>query len=183
LQGCRLSFTSNREFLIFDSVRWDVHDLSNLFRADWDRVQAPVSDPNLVVSPENSRPLLYDLVRAARHTIDVYAEEVADPGSEGELTRAARRGVTVRVVLAWRATPSGAHRLLRGRVAVRELSSPYVHAKLVLVDGREAFIGSENLSAPSLDSNREVGVLIRGGQLRQIETVFASDWRRALPVP
>ncbi len=40
------------------------------------------------------------------------------------------------------------------------LSSPYVHAKLLLVDGERAYIGSVNFSAQSMDKNRELGILV-----------------------
>jgi phosphatidylserine/phosphatidylglycerophosphate/cardiolipin synthase-like enzyme len=66
---------------------------------------------------------------------------------------------------------------------VRELTTPYIHAKVMVVDDRVAFVGSENLSAASLDHNRELGVLISGTSIRRILHAFSADWQRgARPV-
>jgi phosphatidylserine/phosphatidylglycerophosphate/cardiolipin synthase-like enzyme len=53
---------------------------------------------------------------------------------------------------------------------------------MVLIDGREAFVGSENLSSQSLDHNRELGLLVRGSAVDRLSATFDSDWNRAAPV-
>lgn len=37
---------------------------------------------------------------------------------------------------------------------------PYLHAKVILRDGKYAYIGSHNLTTNSLDNNRELGVFL-----------------------
>ena len=65
-------------------------------------------------------------------------------------------------------------------VHVEILHRPYLHAKLILADGR-AFIGSENLSATSLEHNREVGMILRDSELvEQLQQQFDSDSAVAL---
>jgi phosphatidylserine/phosphatidylglycerophosphate/cardiolipin synthase-like enzyme len=66
-------------------------------------------------------------------------------------------------------------------VKIRLLHQPYVHAKVILVDGRRGYLGSENFSMQSLDHNREIGVLLRGSAVTEIRRVFRRDWRRGLP--
>jgi cardiolipin synthase len=39
------------------------------------------------------------------------------------------------------------------------MSSPYIHAKMFLVDGQRAFVGSVNVSDNSLNNNRELGII------------------------
>ena len=39
------------------------------------------------------------------------------------------------------------------------LANPYVHAKAIVADGTRAYVGSANLSADSLDKNRELGII------------------------
>lgn len=177
----RSAFSRNREILVFDRLTADVRSLSNLFRLDWDRAGGRIIDPNLVIAPENARVKLRALLSRARHSIRIYAEEVADPALESLLADRVRAGVRVRLILAWAATPAAAARLTRSGVPVRELQRPYVHAKLILVDGREAFVGSENPSTTSLDRNREVGVLIRGPDLQRLARTFDGDWAHAVP--
>lgn len=40
-----------------------------------------------------------------------------------------------------------------------------LHAKAVVVDGRAAFVTSANLTAPALEKNLELGVIVRGGSV------------------
>ncbi len=65
------------------------------------------------------------------------------------------------------------------------MTSPYVHAKAFVADGRTVFVGSENISATSLDDNREVGIILSNSSIaRRIETTFNADWRNnAAPPP
>jgi phosphatidylserine/phosphatidylglycerophosphate/cardiolipin synthase-like enzyme len=176
------AFRSNREVIAIVRKPVDVTDLSNLFRADWDRISPQLHTPDLIVSPINARADLTRLIASARHSIDIYDEEMQDPQIESLLTTVARKGVKVRVLLPEGAA-SGRHRppesLLRV-VKVRELHSPYVHAKVIMIDRGESYIGSENLSATSLDDNREVGVFLRG-PLTSVQNDFNHDWDRAQP--
>ncbi len=60
------------------------------------------------------------------------------------------------------------------------LSSPYVHAKLLLVDGERAYIGSVNFSAQSMDKNRELGILVsQPDVIERLKGVFETDWASA----
>ena len=174
----RSAFRQNRDLLVLDRRPADVLAISKLFRADWDRLPARFEDLDLLVAPVNARPKLQLLIARARRTIDIYAEEIADTRIERQLGAAAERGLRVRVVLPWGGSRAAVAALARKGVGVRELRSPYIHAKVVSVDGKEAYVGSENLSATSLDKNRELGILLRGSAVRQLDTVFATDWRR-----
>jgi phosphatidylserine/phosphatidylglycerophosphate/cardiolipin synthase-like enzyme len=52
-----------------------------------------------------------------------------------------------------------------------------MHAKIIIVDGRIAFVGSENISAQSLDQNRELGIIVSDSSvLDKLQTTFQSDW-------
>jgi cardiolipin synthase len=177
----RSGFHSNRELVVIERERVIVHDLSSLFRADWDGMTPPAHDANLVVAPSDARTKLSALISGARHSVRVYAEEMADPGIEKILREDAMRRVTVRVIL-----PSGAVAHLgrwvsTSHVSIREMAVPYAHAKMVVVDSREGFIGSENISTQSLDRNREVGLLVRGPAVLTMAATFDADWKRLVP--
>lgn len=164
---------------MYDTGHLDVHELSNIFRRDWDRMRQILGDPNLVVAPDNARGKLTDLIRRAHSSIKLYAEEINDPGIESLLVAASRRHVAVRIILEAGSSPPAAAFLRRSRVSLRELRRPYIHAKAWVIDHRLAFVGSENISAASLDLNREAGILIRGAAVRVIESTFDADWRSA----
>lgn len=172
----RAAFTRNREFIVVDRDRMDVRQVSNVFRADWNRIPAVLNDPDILASPSNARSVLTKLIGSARRSIDAYSEEIADRRVELAMIRAAGHGVAVRIVLPPDVDPLDVKRLKSAGVEVREPAAPYIHAKALIVDGRIAYVGSINLSSQSLDRNREVGVLIRGPTVETIVGVFDGDW-------
>ena len=177
----RAAFKSNRELLVFDRSRGDVHDLSNVFRSDWDHISDGPRNSDIVLSPD-SRPILALFLKRARRYLEVYAEEVADPALDSLLIQLHRR-LRVEVLVAASYASPGLSELIRAGVAVRGLRHPYIHAKMFLEDGRVAFIGSENLSPTSLDLNREVGILVRGNTVLRASAIFSRDWANATARP
>ncbi len=177
------SFTRNREFAVLVEDPTVVRFLVRLFVADWDRQPTPpVPDP-LVVSPENARPALLNLFQTAKASLDVYAPAFEDDEIASALAAAARRGVAVRLVTnpPTQTDPNRGERrqLLAQGGAVGFLASPTVHAKVVIVDGRRAFVGSQNFTNTSLDQNREVGIVLDDpGVLRRLQEMFTADWER-----
>jgi cardiolipin synthase len=179
------AFVSNREYLLVIRGEEEVKQLSALFNADWNRQQGWIDDARLVVSPINSRRDFLALIESSRSTVDVEAEEMQDPDIERSLGETARRGVTVRVILPAPvggpdSNAAGRSRLASDGVLVRVLRNPYIHAKDIVVDRQEAFVGSENISTASLDLNREVGVLVEDASfVEPLEATFEQDWTAA----
>ena len=50
---------------------------------------------------------------------------------------------------------------------VKYLPKPYVHTKMILIDDKILLVGSMNMSANSLDENREIGLLTLDAQVIQ----------------
>ena len=178
------AFEQNRELNAVTTRPEDVAHAAAIFDADWDRAAEPAAGP-LVVSPTNARTELLALIGGASATLDIYAEVIRDPEFIAALAEAAGRGVTVRVVMSpgeerqlvelWQLAEAG--------VQVRLLPTPYIHAKLFLVDGARAFVGSQNMTATSLDQNRELGLVVEEpGALERIAEVFAADFARGTAV-
>lgn len=174
---------SNREYDIVDTNLQDVQAVSAIFQADWDRTTAQFNDSNLVVSPVNSRNSFTSLIGSAHSTLLIEAEEMNDSAIEQALANAAQHGVKVQVILP---SPSGSsgdsnsqgiNTIKQGGVQVREDPRLYMHAKIIVVDGQKAFVGSENISTQSLDQNRELGIIVSdGGVLHTLEQTFQQDW-------
>jgi phosphatidylserine/phosphatidylglycerophosphate/cardiolipin synthase-like enzyme len=186
----RSAFRSNRDLGVVDRDRRDVAALRALFLADWRGRSAMPRDPNLPVSPSDARSLLTALIGSAQHTLDIYAEELQDPAIVRALSAAARRGVRVRVILP---APSGPDPDAEAVAAVRRAGAQvhrlppsylYAHAKAIVTDGQRAFVGSENLSAASLDRNRELGVIIADRRaIATLRATFMADWRHGTGNP
>jgi cardiolipin synthase A/B len=173
----------NREYGIIDTNPQDIQAIAAIFIADWNHSTAQFNDPNLVVSPINSRNDFTTLINSARGTLLIEAEEMNDSDIEQALANVAQRGVQVAVILPAAQSASGDSNsqgiaaIKQGGVQVREDPQLYMHAKIIIVDGRTAFVGSENISTQSLDQNRELGIIISDSSvLNKLQTTFQSDW-------
>jgi phosphatidylserine/phosphatidylglycerophosphate/cardiolipin synthase-like enzyme len=184
----RAAFRSNREFVVRDDEAPDVRQAEEVFRADWAGHALRARDAQVPISPNDARPLLGALVSSAHATLDIFAEEFQDPAMAQLLAQRARHGVHVRVLLpalsttGYDADAQGVAVLRRAGGEVRRVGprALYIHAKAIIADGREAFVGSENLSAASLDRNREVGVFIAAhAAIARLEMTFGQDWQNA----
>ncbi len=177
------SFTTNREFGVVTNRPDAVEAAAAIFAADWTRSAEPDPGP-LVVSPTNARDQLLGLVRGARVSLDLYAEVLRDPEMLAALAAAVERGVRVRIIV----SPSTdfateMEELTTSGVDIRLSNSLYIHAKLIVADGERAFIGSQNLSATSLDQNRELGIVVDDPlNLSRLNHTFAIDFRAGTPL-
>ena len=173
----------NREYGIIDTNPQDVQAVIAIFSADWNHTTAQINDPNLVVSPINARNDFTTLINSAHNTLLVEAEELNDSNIEQALASAAQRGVHVEVILPAASGSSGDSNsqgistIKQGGVQVREDPQLYMHAKIIIVDGQRAFVGSENISTQSLDQNRELGIIVsEAAVLNKLQATFQSDW-------
>ena len=160
-------YPDTRDYAVLDRQPADVAAIEQVFDADFRhaRTTTPTGD-DLVWSP-GSQATLLALVGSATTTLLVENEEMALPAMTSALENAAERGVQVTVVMTresdWADEFDG---LVDAGVAVRTYAasaSLYIHAKAIVVDAetaqRQAFVGSENFSAASLQRNRELGLL------------------------
>ncbi len=108
-----------------------------------------------------------------------------------ELSRAARRGVDVRLVLpAWNDSPAAlaaGHAayddLLEAGVRIFEMHRAVLHSKLAVVDGAWVAVGSSNLDRRSVSLNDEVDAIVLGRETAAaVEAVLAADMREGTAV-
>ena len=176
------AFSANREFGVVTNRSDAVQAAAAIFAADWSRGVEPDAGP-LVVSPTNAREQLLALVGGVRVSLDLYAEVLRDPQLLDALAAAAERGVRVRIIVSPSADfAAEVDELAASGVAIRLSRSLYIHAKLIVADGERAFVGSQNLSATSLDQNRELGIIVADPvNLARLSRTFAIDFRAASP--
>jgi cardiolipin synthase A/B len=106
------------------------------------------------------------------------------------LTRVARRGGTVQLILAGQtdiplmqaATRSLYHRLMRAGVEIHEYQPQILHTKLLLLD-QAVYVGSANLDIRSFRINYELVLrLTEPGVVREATEVFESHLRHSQPI-
>jgi cardiolipin synthase len=176
----RAGLGANREFVVVDDDGRDVAAAAALIEADRaGAAPAPPAPSRVVAAPTTARPALADALARATRTLTVEMEELSDPVVVGALTDALGRGCAVSVALpsAGRspATTAAAHRLADAGVVVRAVDAPTIHAKAVVADGW-LYVGSANLTAASLDANREVGLALTDATARDaVAAVVAAD--------
>lgn len=179
--------TSNREYAVVDRDASDVAEIKRIFEADWQEITYVPKDPDLVVSPNNSRQRIIKLIDSAKKTLMVQCEFVSDPEVAEHLGARAKAGVDVKVMMAhFDKDPNTGYdpnttsqTLLNGQGVAQLLfgKSIKMHAKMILADGERAYIGSENLTTNSLDNNREMGILVQDkAVVDTLAKVAAKDW-------
>ncbi len=138
------------------------------------------------VEPQSGYEFLDAAIEHAHSSIDLSMYELSDATVESDLVAAARRHVTVRVILnsdyEGGSENAAAMSFLRaGSVqAIWAPSDQIFHAKYLVVDGSVAYVGTGNLVARDYPSTRDVWVSVtRPVDVAAIESTFNSDYARA----
>ena len=177
-------YKSGREFVVLDSDANDVSAMETTFDADWNNTSLPAPNGDSLIWSPGSENALIALIESARTSLDIYNEEMADTKIIHALASAATRGVSVRVVMTYSSNWKKAFTELTGAgVAVRtyaQSASLYIHAKVIIRDGTQAFLGSENFSSNSLNKNRELGlIVVASSTINTLQNTFEKDWSGA----
>jgi phosphatidylserine/phosphatidylglycerophosphate/cardiolipin synthase-like enzyme len=148
-----------------------VEEAQALFAADCTRQDHASTSKTLVISPSNARERLATFLSGAKKELLIYDLEVSDPEMMKILRARADAGVEIRIIGYVKGNPSG------------EVRSPHplrLHARTIIRDGQEAFLGSQSLRQVELDRRREVGVLIHDeGIVAEMAKIFEHDWETA----
>ncbi len=175
-------YSTGRDFGILDTNPKDVLAIENTFSADWDNKQIDSQNgDDLVWSPGSENDMLL-IIKDAKKTLDVYNEEMNYDVITSALKDAEARGVSVRIVMTY-STPNKPifKDLIANNIKIHTFSGSkklYIHAKAIIADESEAFVGSENFSFTSLNKNRELGIFIKDQDIiSSLENTFTTDWQ------
>lgn len=165
----RLDIAKSRSFSVSTRNKRLVQEALKLFEADMTRQPYTPGCRDLIVSPENSRTSLSAFIQGARRELFIYDPKLTDPQMIRLLQERARKGVDIRVLgrLGKRAAGITAAKLPRLRL----------HARVIIRDGRQAFLGSQSLRKLELDQRREVGIVVHDAKaVKRLRSVFEADW-------
>lgn len=171
----------DRDFGVIDEDPSDLSELTSLFDADWEAEFFWPRDPELVISPNNSRWKIESLIKKAESELLIAAEVFSDEGILSLVAEAAKRGVRVKTLLASAkeidVNEDAKNYLEKTGAEVRYLKKPFLHTKLIIVDQEAMYLGSINFTAQSLNENREVGILTIDPEIIQkVIQIFNKDW-------
>lgn len=179
------SFSKNREYNILDTNQNDVLQLRNIFISDWEGKNFDPQSSSIIESPNTSRTSIISLIKKAQKNIDIEIEVIEDREIL-QLLAEKSNSVQIRLLIPplnqINSNTVAVNLLKQKGVVVKKLTNPYVHAKLILVDAKFAYIGSINLSSQSMDQNREAGIILSNLQISQtLSQTFQNDWNSANP--
>ena len=184
----RSYYKKDRDFEVVDDNAADVAAIESAFVSDWNGTKKTAGDGTDLIWSPGSEGELVALIASAKHSLLIYNEEMNDEHVEDALENAARHGVNVQVCMTMDAGWLPAFTSLNAAgVHIRTFGakSPiYIHAKMIVADGKLAFLGSENFSDGSLDANRELGLLFsKPAILNKLISQFQIDWDQASSFP
>lgn len=189
------TLATTRDFGLITHDKNIIQEVNSVFQADWENadsqggVTPELSEEKLVWSPINSLPKLVGLISSAKSEIKVMVENLGSAEVMNALIEKSKSGVKIRVI-----TPGCiVGNSMRNRPFIKQLQSndienkvsqalpdadhPYVHAKMILVDEKTFFIGSENFSYNSLNKARELGIITTDADnSKKLSQVFDADW-------
>lgn len=176
------AFNNERNFALVVNDPLMIREMQQVFIADWKHQRTFMDNSNLLWSPNNSRQKLLELIHKAESDIRIYAEELSDYKIIHALTKAARKGIRVQILMS---IPEGMKKdqklcdyLIRSGILIRFSHNYIIHAKVMVIDKDSALIGSINFTQPSLNLNRELSVITHDRQVvYQLLDTFNSDWR------
>lgn len=185
-------FSATRGYAVVSRNPQEVEEVVAAFEADWQRTDFV---PNRLVWSQagegNSRHHINQLIDNAHSEIWIQNPKLVDSSIVDHLVNALARGVRVRFLSSglkglseWDiAENSASLRTLMSKGAqVREIKKPKMHAKLVLVDGQRALVGSQNLDKSCFELRRELGVIVEHPlPVASLAQTFEADWAQSKP--
>ena len=183
-------FTETRDYGIATAEPTQVAEVIAGFEADWHRKPfQPKQDSGLLWSSNNSRQIMAWFIDTAKKDLIVQHPKFVDATIVERIAAARKRGVKVRLLCGgkhgisdWDILDTFASlRLLEGfGVKVRRQKHLKLHAKLLIVDGERAQVGSMNIDRSAFDLRRELGIVVGDAPIiKGLGKVFEHDWHES----
>jgi phosphatidylserine/phosphatidylglycerophosphate/cardiolipin synthase-like enzyme len=151
-------------------------------------VETSLDNPDV----RNTQEVWVEMINRAAKSLDIEEFYISDKAGEPleevlrAITRAAERGVTVRILVdarMYKTYPESADLLGKQKhiemrvIDFGKLAGGIQHAKYFIVDGQEVFFGSQNFDWRALKHIHELGVRLRHPDaVRIYEDIFNLDW-------
>ena len=160
-----LDIEHSRSFGVILEDRKLVREAMKLFESDVLRQPYAPGAPALLISPLNARGELAKFLEGAKKELLIYDPNVSDSAMLRILTERSKAGVEIKIL-------GGAAKL-----PAHKLAQIRLHARVILRDGRDIFIGSQSLRTLELDGRREVGVIFQDRRsANRVAKTFEQDW-------
>jgi phosphatidylserine/phosphatidylglycerophosphate/cardiolipin synthase-like enzyme len=167
-----LDIERSRSFGLLTTNPKLVHQAIRLFEADTKRLPVEAGYSKFIVSPVNARKELTAFIKGAKKELLIYDPMVSDAAMIRLLEERSASGVQVKIL--------GKIGERRSSLDVHKLQKLRLHARAMIRDRKDAFIGSQSLRETELDSRREVGVIFQDQRVvHRLAAVFQQDREQA----
>lgn len=168
-----LDIDHSRGFGIISRNARLVREALKLFEADRRRIKYSPALADLVVSPDNARAVLAKFLSKAKKELLIYDPKIADRAMIRILEERAKAGVDVRIIGSIN---------VRFHLSCRTQHQLRLHTRTIIRDHGAAFVGSQSLRRPELDSRREVGLILREAKIvKRLHETFEAEWEAMGP--
>ena len=159
------SFTKNRELFVIIQDTVIREKLVKLFLADYTHTKTIIYDDNLIISPYDSRKKMLSLIHSAKSSLKLYVHNIDDEEVLNALILKAWKGIEVKMVFPTSKSVSSNRyeikKLKDHNIQVATLKKIKLHAKAVLVDDKNFYVWSMNMSFNSISNNREIWIITK----------------------
>ncbi|HET9838162.1 MAG TPA: phospholipase D-like domain-containing protein [Candidatus Angelobacter sp.] len=163
----------SRSFCIITKNRELVQEATRLFEADTTRQAFTSHCDKLVVSPVNARKRLAAFLKGAKRELLIYDVDLSDKEMMRILEDRCHAGVRVQII---------GHVGRSKHLMARSLRKMRLHTRVVIRDGKQAFLGSQSLRRLELDQRREIGMVVNSPKvISAMLTIFHDDWKASVP--
>jgi len=166
-------------YLVIDHDPLDVLQAASLFYDDWLRRPVTLFGHNLLILPDNAAQIA-TLIGQAGARVELYTSGALDPGIVAALRAARLRGAVVRVLARTGGDLSALQSLALGTTIRLRNNGP---GTVLVIDRRLVLLGSMDLTAATLASHREVGVVFGGPAIvATIDATFFTAYTQGVVV-
>lgn len=170
------TFKNQRNFALIIDDAQRVNKIKSIFSADWNHVPYFNNSLDVILSPDDSRKRLISLIRLAKQSIRIYAQNISDYKIVGELEKAAKKGIRIQILTSSRLRDKQNQYLENAGIHIYVHKKLIIHAKVIMIDDKLAVIGSNNLTRSSFDDNRELSVITQDADvIKQLNITFNHD--------
>ena len=167
-----IDIEQSRSFGIITTDKAAVEEASKLFEMDMKRQTYSPGLDWLIISPANARRTLATFIKEAKKELCIYDPNVSDPAMIRALEDRGKNGVEVRIL--------GHLTRHSETIKVARLHEMRLHTRMILRDGKDAFMGSQSLRTVELDRRREVGMIFNDQPIiKSLAKTFLDDWTTA----
>lgn len=180
------SFKKHAPFLLLLLLVYGAYFVTHLPTSK-PQVLGATANLQLFTEPESNRTFLLQALDSAQKEILIEVYLLSDKQVISSLDNAENRGVSVKVMLEQHPVGSGSintktyHTLQQDGVPVAWTNPSFAltHEKAVIIDNKEVFVLSQNLSTSSFTKNREYDVEDTNAiDVAEARTIFIDDWQR-----